>query len=366
MTVYLVLIFIIFFFGLLIKPQDSSVRKALFLVFSFLCMFTVSAFRAYTVGSDTKTYLLLYDKIAYLQPKNSRYEVGFFYYVKFLHQLSNNPTLLLAVSSFICVGAACFFIYKFSDDPVLSVLLYIVLKQFFFQMTGMRQALATAFVLIAFCFVMNKRSLWRIIASSAFIMLAILFHNMSFIILIIYLIWLIMSEERKERITPGKTLGWTVVISLLSFALFSIIMGIVGFIAPQYVNYADSTWGDSNYFGSLFNMLIHFSFLAVGAYYCRDNDLEPKERFSFLMISMSVVVATLSMRMEIWGRLVGLFSIYTPLILAPCFVMRAKDDGNRMILRILVFSFSFAYMLITFVFRPEWDGVVPYRFISIL
>ena len=46
--------------------------------------------------------------------------------------------------------------------------------------------------------------------------------------------------------------------------------------------------------------------------------------------------------------------------------MRAKDDGNRMILRILVFSFSFAYMLITFVFRPEWDGVVPYRFISIL
>ena len=109
-------------------------------------------------------------------------------------------------------------------------------------------------------------------------------------------------------------------------------------------------------------MLIQLAFLVVGSIYLRNEDLNDMDRFSLIMLCISVVVGTLSMRMEIWGRLTGMFSIYTAILFAPAFSSRIEEGHNRAIVKSSVFLFSLAYMLVTFIFRPEWDGVVPYLF----
>ncbi len=54
MTVYIVLIFVILILGLGIKPRRSRQKRKIFLVLSFLLMTTISGFRDFSVGVDTK------------------------------------------------------------------------------------------------------------------------------------------------------------------------------------------------------------------------------------------------------------------------------------------------------------------------
>ena len=78
------------------------------------------------------------------------------------------------------------------------------------------------------------------------------------------------------------------------------------------------------------------------------------------MLSLSIVFLVLSMRMEIWGRVTGMFSIYALVIWVPEFLNEIKLYSNRWIVETAVVLFSFAYMLIVLVLRPEWTMVVPY------
>lgn len=362
MTVYIVLIFVILILGLGIKPRRSRQKRKIFLVLSFLLMTTISGFRDFSVGVDTKSYVSMFNNIDMINFFASRYELGFLYFLKIIRSFTENPTAFLLLSSAICIGVTCRFIFKYSDDPILSVLLYITLKPFFFQMTGIRQAIATAFVMIAFMLIMEQHKVRETVVAIVFMILAVQFHSMSIVAFVPFVIWLFSRFRDAIRITPNSTVKWTLITAVVAFIAYPYIMRLVGLIVPQYAHYFSGIWGESNYFASLFKMLIQLVFLVVGSIYLRNREVTEIEKFALIMIFISVITDTLSMRMEIWGRLTGMFSIYTGILFAPMFTSAVEDSKNRMLLKTSVFMFSFAYMLITFIFRPEWDGVVPYLF----
>ena len=336
MTVYIILIFALSIFGLWTRPRFSQRGRKLFIIFSFLAMFVVSGFRDFSVGVDTKSYVAIFNAIDYYGVAATRFEPGFILFVRLIHSISDNPALLIVISSAICIGTTCLFIYRYSEDPLLAILLYIVLKPYFFQMTGMRQALASSLVMLAFYLILENRTRKRIILGIGLVLLATQFHNMSAVAFI-----------------P---------LAIFSFVFYSYIMRLVVIISPQYAHYFSGIWSDSNYFASLFKMLIQLVFMVVGVLYFNNKELTEMDKFSLIMISISVVVGTLAMRMEIWGRLTGLFSIYTSILYAPSFSSSVYDAKNRMLLKTAIFFLSFVFMLVTFIFRPEWDGVVPYLF----
>jgi len=78
------------------------------------------------------------------------------------------------------------------------------------------------------------------------------------------------------------------------------------------------------------------------------------------MLGMAILFQVLSMRMEIWGRVSGLFGIYIYLVWVPEFINEIRLASNRRIVETAVVGSSFIYMLIVLVFRPEWTLVVPY------
>lgn len=362
MTVYIILIFALSIFGLWTRPRFSQRGRKLFIIFSFLAMFVVSGFRDFSVGVDTKSYVAIFNAIDYYGVAATRFEPGFILFVRLIHSISDNPALLIVISSAICIGTTCLFIYRYSEDPLLAILLYIVLKPYFFQMTGMRQALASSLVMLAFYLILENRTRKRIILGIGLVLLATQFHNMSAVAFIPFFMWLFPAFRLKEKITPTKMLKFTIVLAIFSFVFYSYIMRLVVIISPQYAHYFSGIWSDSNYFASLFKMLIQLVFMVVGVLYFNNKELTEMDRFSLIMISISVVVGTLAMRMEIWGRLTGLFSIYTSILYAPSFSSSVYDAKNRMFLKTAIFFLSFVFMLVTFIFRPEWDGVVPYLF----
>lgn len=369
MTTYLVLIFLIFVGGLGIQPRRSPQSRKVFLIFSFILLFVISAFRDYSVGADTRSYVGLFKNIDYIDFTKSRYENGFLEYLKIIHHISNNPTFLLAVSSIICIGTACVFVYKYSYDPLLSILLYIQLDPFFFQMTGMRQALATAIVMMGFSFIITEFSLWRIIVSFLFLVLAMQFHSMSLIAFVPFAIWCIQKAKNRNRnsdeikyLHPQKIVLLTIAVALIGFVVFPLIQRVIGIMLPNFASYSSSVWGESNYFASFFQNLIEFVFLVVGAIYLKNYELSEIDKFGFMMVAFATIITTLSMRMEIWGRLTGMFSIYTATIFAPSFATVEMDRRNRIILKGLICLGAFLYMVVVFIFRPEWESVVPYVF----
>lgn len=360
MTIYLILIIVLLILGIGIKPRKSGQREKAFLFISFLLMTLISGLRDFSVGVDTISYVGIFNNIEYIDYSYSRYEHGFLYFVRLVRCLSSNPSLLLLISSVICIGTTCIFIRRFSPDPLLSVLLYIVLKPYFFQMTGMRQAIATAIAMIAFAIILDKKGLRYLIISALLILLATQFHNMA---VAAYIPFCIMAVPKiRESISATGVLKLVVIVSFIAFVFYPVVMRLVGIIAPHYYHYFSGVWGASNYFAALVKMLIQLLFLVVGVYLIRNKKLSDIERFALIMVGIAVISETLSMRMTIWGRLTGMFSIYTGVIFAPVVGNSIFDGRSRLLLKCVIFVFSFAYMLVTFIFRPEWDGVVPYLF----
>ena len=361
MTVYLILIVLVWLFGVGFKANRSISGRKIFVWISFLMMTVISCFRDVSVGVDTKYYVNIFQNISIYNFAISRYEIGFLYFLKAVHFISDDPYFLLTVCSIICIGIPCIFIYRHSEDVVLAMLLYIVLKSYFSQMTLIRQALATVFVMEAFSILLRGRNTKRIVLSVCFILLGASFHTLAVTAFIpfVIMIW----PKLNYKIKPAPILKWSILLMIIVFVFYPFVMRLVSLVVPQYAVYFSGRWSDSNYSASLFKLLIQLVFLIVGIIYIREKEiLSDEDRLSLIMLMLSVVTLTLSMRMEIWGRLAGLFSCYTAVLWAPSFTSCIKDVKNRMAVKSSVFLFSFAYMLVTFIFRPGWDGVVPYLF----
>lgn len=356
---------LVFLVGVPIQPHWSRPRAKIYLWIVFVMMITVSGFRAFSIGADTKVYVNVFHNIRNINLMKGRFEIGFLKYVEILHHLSENAGILLIVSSAICIGAACIFTYKFSKNPMISMMLYILLGEYFSQMNVMRQAIALSLMEVSFMVLLknNGGGVQRAI-SALLILLAATFHTVAIVGVIPWILVVRSNSEKEEynSFTARKMLKNTIWIAGIAFVAYSVIMAVTIKLLPQYAGYFRGEWSDANYNASLFNTLIQLSFAVVGAIVFREKKLNKNQRFAAIMLSLTIIFDVLSMRMEIWGRIAGMFGIYTYLLWVPEVTSEIHSAKNRVILNTAIVLFSAAYMLIVLVFRPEWTLVVPYKF----
>ena len=363
MTVYLVEVLFIAVFGLTVKPYLNQQRKLFFLGTVFVVLTVVSGLRAFSVGMDTRHYVTMFRNADLFGVINTRIEIGFVLFVKFLHFFSDDPQILLFASSAICIGSACLFSFLFSKDTILSMLLYVLMGSYFSQMTAMRQTLALSLTMLSFAITLtSERRLKRVLAV-LLIILASSIHTVAIIALLPFF----LIVFKKMLVKEGKRTAEIGFIQSVSFAIiaflgYSIIMRLAALLFPGYIHYFSGTWSDANYNASLFNSLIALSFMVFGAIIFRNRELNSTQSFGVVMISLSFIFSVLSMRMEIWNRVTGFFSIYTYLLWAPEFVSAAHSAKQKRILKDIIVLAAFVYMIVVQTFRPEWAGVVPYVF----
>lgn len=362
MGIYWLIVCVIFITGFLIQPNRSNLRKKTFIIMTFLILTIVSGWRAFTVGADTKTYIGIFNSIDYLETLKSRFEIGFLYYVYILHKISNNAGILLIVSSVFCIGVACIFTYKYSKNPVLSMILYVLLGAYFLQMNAMRQALAMSILMLSFILLFKDNMCQKVI-SIFLIIVAVTFHTVAIVGIVPWLLIVRSNGDEKSHnnFTERKIFKWTIIVSIVAFVAYSVIMIVVSKLFPMYSGYFYGEWSDANYNASLFNTLIQLVFSVFGVFVFRNKRLSNIQRFSAIMISLTIIFNVLSMRMEIWGRVAGLFGIYTYLIWVPEITYEISSIRNRLIWNMIIVLFCSLYMWIVLTYRPEWTLVVPYK-----
>ena len=361
MTIYIILMLTVLLFGTAYNVNYTQKRKRNFLILIFAIITALATLRKYTVGIDTKHYCNGYKVISNLgweSFQNINYEWGFTALCKLLNNISPEPQLLIIVSSLLIFPPVGMFIYKNSDDVVLSTYLFIALNIFSMNMNVMRQSIAVGIILLGLeCLKKNKYVLFI-----AFVLLASLFHQSALLCLIMLLFYRMHYKKR--------TLIYTLIACVVGFVGFKYIFNVAVNIFEDYAGYIDSEFSVSNYFGTAINLSICAIILIFGLIYYRTDgiyylkkELNNQISYDFQAYSLSACLLCLvvGLQMTILLRAKLYFTIfYISWLPNAIYTIDYKD--MRVLYKLLFISITMLYFIIIAVYRPEWYGVVPYEF----
>ena len=338
----------------LLAGGNKKTGKMLYIFVTFLLFLAVMSLRAVWVGADTSFYAGLFRFIGKV-PVDMYMEGGFLWFSKMLSYVSQEPQWLFFATGFIILSAVFRLVYKYSFLPALSVLIY-ACDLFSFHLTGMRQALATAFLVFSFDFIIKKKPVWFLLCVAA----AFMFHKSAVIFLIAYPLSCI--EINKRNITTALAAS---VAGVVFFGLFSLVMF---YIFPSYEVYVGSVWyGNETKLATIMRLCIASVIFTISyfLYKKRKAALDEGGKFIFnslLWISlMTVCVFILSFKATLFERAAFYFSCFN-MILLPNAIGLVNEKGTKAIFVISVILFFILYAGVVFYFRPEWTEVIPYSF----
>ena len=139
--------------------EQAKIQK-IFLVISSIILALFTGLRDKYTGADTIAYgtvflrLRKYNdfwKAVEMRAKNGEYGYGF--WNRFWGGITGNVNVYFTVTAAVFAVCLAIYIYKNSQNPFFSMILYYTVGMFSFQLTGMRQAMAMAILLISIEFI---------------------------------------------------------------------------------------------------------------------------------------------------------------------------------------------------------------------
>ena len=354
MGIYLIAI-IICILSLALKLDKKKGLKKIWLIIMFLFLTGISAFRHFTVGTDTLQYYSSFKIISNLgwnQFSMTRFETGYYMLNKLIAIISKDPQVFLAITSCMIIPVVGVFIYKYSKNVAYSTLLYILLNIYFFHMTGLRQSLAITILLLSVFEIREKHNIKFILL----VLLASLFHSSA----IIFLLVLFFNKYRYNE----KSYVYILLITFGCFVFFKPVFLFIANILGKYSGYVNSDdFGVSNFFGAFFQFLLTFSVYS----FChilyvkklKNGDQVIENSLFIKLLSLDVVCQCMAMKMNIIGRMNQYFWIYA-IILIPNLINEVKKSKNRFALYLGMLVVTLVYWLVLGIYRPEWNGAIPY------
>lgn len=369
MALFFVLAFLFLVLAVLIKTNNPrGAKKYLMIVFVILGCFMM--FRNSTVGNDTSTYLGYFDAIAYAPSlkaylASSRLEAGYVLLNKVLSYISKDNQIILIFAGFFTAFSFGRFIYKYSEIPYLSALMFLTFQFFDLSMSAVRQSLAVAILLFAYDYLIDRKPL----KFTAIVILATFIHTSSVMCLILYP--LSNKNHRKSFYFISLLVSIIVMFSFTSF------YPLINAVFPQYMHYFTSTnseYGFSNTIKlAVVVMLILWICLflistTIDDRYVRrlaisnttvqlDQDYE---RVFKIATWLSVLMLVLGFRGTILERFKYIYSSAI-LVYYPNSLNKARGN-NRLILVLGSCVVFIAYAAVLYILRPEWQSTYPFSF----
>lgn len=188
MTIYILLLSVTVFFLLLEAGlDDKQKQKTILLYVTFLILFLVYTLRSLSVGRDFSGYELLYRMAA----QKSLFDVDYVYFesgyvlLQNLFSHAGLPFLVfLAFIDLVTLIPILMIVNRYSVRPIFSTLIFICYIYFEFNMTAIRQAMATSVCVLGFYAALESKRfgiLWYIL----FILLAATIHRSALLCLIV-------------------------------------------------------------------------------------------------------------------------------------------------------------------------------------
>ena len=186
MTIYLVALFGLMLYGACKNHNTTIRRRKIYTFVAFACLALIAMLRSYNVGRDLQShYYKTFLRVVNMDWNNLftlGYENGYLVFYKLISMFTDNGQWMIAIHALFVIGITGWFIYRNSENVVMSTFLFITTNTWFMYMTMMRQAMAVCIVLIAL--EIWKRKDWKIkryVLYVAIVILAMQFHSSAFI-----------------------------------------------------------------------------------------------------------------------------------------------------------------------------------------
>ena len=233
MTIYLVNMALLVGWGLLLIRHEIPRRRAWFVSFATIQWIVLSGFRDVTVGADTAQYkaLFLQSQTLPLGAFTDRFfeivfteseDPGFYLFQRLIQYVITDYQVYLVLIAMIFMIPLGYFIYKYSSEPLISFLLFSVLFYEFFAVTGLRQTVATALVvLVGYHFVRARKLGWFLLL----VCIAMTIHKSSLIFVPFYFL------ANKQLTKAYLMTMFGVVIGLFAFrnSFFDLLVQVSGY-----------------------------------------------------------------------------------------------------------------------------------------
>lgn len=384
MIVYFISSIFIFLYGYFSGANKTPRKRKRFIFIAFGILILIASLRATDVGIDLAGhYVKRYNDIANVSwgdlPKFAAftgYEIGYCVFTKVLSIFSQNPQLLLVVCSFLIFGSIAYFIYKESEDVVMSTMLLVLSCTYYMCLTMIRQSIAFALILVGFTVLDNSsRRIKNYIVFGLWILLASTFHYSA----LLCLSMLVIDHLRFTR--RHIIYGFAAILVLYFFyqQIYSLLVGLVSGGENRYERYethSAESMGNINLQTIVGFLLVFFVFLL--AYYVLiwkkkkrrmlegvandDYSLDKRESFMLFMVLMASACRLLVFRMNIINRFTYYFICFV-FVLCPHAIEMVHSSKNRMVLKQIVYLVYGVYFVwISMFFAGALYGTVPYHF----
>lgn len=224
------------------RPNDTvrkaQKRKLAFVIIACVQWVLISGLRADMVGADTLNYMRLFDIHTNLEWKDifesikvyyinggaiiDEYEPGYILLEKLIGTFTTSHMAYKFIISTIFMSTLGYYVYKNSEDPCLSFIIYDALFYNMFSLTGYRQVVSAAIgILLGYEFIKKRK------AGSFLILLLVasLFHKSTLVFVLFYFL---ANKKITHRymVTAGAIIG---VMLIYRNSLFNYVKVLVGY-----------------------------------------------------------------------------------------------------------------------------------------
>ena len=349
------------FYSLVIGSHYKNNRKRL-IVLLFIPLYLLEALRGESVGGDLDNYLPMFDSIARSQSFEelmgvTNTEPGYTLFCKFISCISDSRRFFLIVISFVSLTGPFFLIYKYSNMPVLSVLLYFALGFYTNTYNNLRQSLALSICFMSVPFLLGRKG-WK------FLLMILLASSMHYSALFFGLIYPILSKD----VRPQKiVVFFIIIIATFLFAKSSIIGFIINSAFVRYdpeslINEQGQGWGLFSYYLLLF-LVEWFGFSVI-----RRKLPEDARKMSVFYVELQLMAIAFQMYATMWASMTRVtYYFYIPIILAaPFYCTIFKKLRKVLILAVLCLALIFMRGVFSNKegTNSNSQGVIPYVLIN--
>lgn len=177
--------------GLIKVILPSKIKANNFFVFlASIMLFFISGLRSSNFANDTSSYIISYTLLQYKSLSelwmNTIMRTGkdplFHLFSKIISLMGANYQIWLAIIAGIFIYSISKLIKKYSNEPYISFIAFISLGYFYFSLTGLRQTMALAMVILSYKYLRERKLLQFIL----FVLFGSMFHSSAIIFLIAY------------------------------------------------------------------------------------------------------------------------------------------------------------------------------------
>lgn len=376
MTIYLVALFGLMLYGACKNHNTTNRRRKIYTFVAFSCLALIAMLRSYNVGRDLQShYYKTFLRVVNMDWNNLftlGYENGYLVFYKLISMFTDNGQWMIAIHALFVIGITGWFIYRNSENVVMSTFLFITTNTWFMYMTMMRQAMAVCIVLIAL--EIWKRKDWKIkryVLYVAIVILAMQFHSSAFIAFFMPIFDFLPFKRKHIFIST--------LVMIASFALYNQMFKAVSFLQIGKRDYTEfySSSGEAINIISLYFVFVYVLIFAIGTlslvYYNKKMENQSSglavtdesgfsNSFLLYMVLILAVCRITGLKINIMARMTYYFMPFV-YVLLPRSINCFQNINNKKIVKLTMYFFmTAAFIWLTYSSAASMYGTVPYQF----